>query len=108
MEYNAFASPTDRSCPASPPETPWPPASSSANAQPKSSKPGTHCDIARQSELEVPHERTRHPVRRARRIATAGRRRAWWFGSPARGIRADLSPERAEEHQAFLRGGRTG
>src|ERR1700730_16370480 len=46
MEYNAFASPTDRSCPASPPETPWPRASSSANAPQTSSRPNTHSDIA--------------------------------------------------------------
>src|SRR3984893_9092501 len=45
MEYNAFASPTDRSCPASPPETPWPRASSSANAPQTSSRPNAQCDI---------------------------------------------------------------
>src|SRR5258705_13845552 len=45
MESATSASPTGRSCPASPPETPWPPASSSANAPPRSSRPSTHSDI---------------------------------------------------------------
>src|SRR5882762_4538406 len=45
MESNTFASPTGRSCPASPPETRWPPASSSGNAQPTSSKPNTRCEV---------------------------------------------------------------
>src|SRR5258708_316163 len=73
MESNTFALPTGRSCPASPPETRWPPASSSGNAQPTSSKPNTRCEVvprngsARQSQprctnpalllaLDAPHQ----------------------------------------------------
>src|SRR3979411_791419 len=48
MESNTFASQTGRSCPASPPETPRPPASSSAHAPQKSSRHNTHSDIAQE------------------------------------------------------------
>src|SRR5258708_7326069 len=84
MESTTFGSPTGRSCPVSPRETPWPPASSSANAPHKSSRHNTHSDVDEGTNYGDLESRGKRPLRRARtqrpnrgRLSRQGIRMGW-------------------------------
>jgi hypothetical protein len=75
MGQRASASPTGRSCPSSPRETRWRPASSSVNAPPTTSKHNTHPEVAGNTygENSWPNAASTSTV--GPRIAATGRRR---------------------------------